>query len=179
MWYNIPCSSENPFICAVDPKTMKGPHTITLQGENISSVNIIWKHNTSGETVLSSGSLGILLLWRLQNSGEKLALERTPITDMSHFWNKSRTTLELVQRKIAWSEAEQVCVSKGGHLASITSEAEQKEVNDLLWNFKETHFWLGGYDKANDLMRGTGRGVMEQLGNSRIGDLENQKRMGK
>ena len=56
-------------------------------------------------------------------------------------------TYELFDTGYVWEEAEAYCKRLGGHLMTVTSEAEQQILNDLLE--KEggrNSYWLGGYE---------------------------------
>lgn len=46
---------------------------------------------------------------------------------------------------IDWIEAYDICKEYGGHLATITSAAEQKFIESLLRQGKKNSYWLGGY----------------------------------
>ena len=147
-WHNVGCGRQNTFICTVQPIAKEGRNSIVLEEKNISSINIWWKHNSSGE----NGTPGIHITWQLENFGKKVDTNRTMI-EGSEFWQKSMTTLQLFVRKnTSWSQAETICVRKGGHLVSITSQNEQNAVNDVLKNHHSTgkHFWLGGSDQERE-----------------------------
>lgn len=47
---------------------------------------------------------------------------------------------------LTWEEAKAACEAKGGHLATITSEEEQKKLN--LYNGGNHNLWIGGYKNA-------------------------------
>ena len=49
--------------------------------------------------------------------------------------------------KFEWlshSDAEEYCVRQGGHLASVTSAREQKEIQQIKTQSRASQFWLGG-----------------------------------
>jgi len=51
----------------------------------------------------------------------------------------------VVMNKVNWTEAEKDCTSKGGHLASIHSAAENNFVSNLA---PSKSLWIGGTDAA-------------------------------
>lgn len=51
---------------------------------------------------------------------------------------------EVFDEGLTWTEAEQKCEEKGGHLASITSENEQKQIEKLLVGKNKNGYWIGG-----------------------------------
>lgn len=56
-------------------------------------------------------------------------------------WNGH--TYQLYDEGMTWSEAKQYCESMGGHLVTITSEEEQKIVEQLLYRGLKKQYWLG------------------------------------
>lgn len=48
-----------------------------------------------------------------------------------------------------WDDAEKYCESMGGHLATITSEQEQKTVHEMIRNGTKSNYWIGGYKTAS------------------------------
>ena len=52
-----------------------------------------------------------------------------------HLFNKSKT----------WEEAKEYCEELGGHLVTITDEAEMKKVEEALKDTDIKYFWMGGY----------------------------------
>ncbi|RZF36004.1 hypothetical protein LSTR_LSTR005820, partial [Laodelphax striatellus] len=90
-----------------------------------------------------------------------------------HLWYDTVAVAELVQqcdfgwvavgrfcltavedRKLGWTEAEQECQNRGGHLASIRSEHTQHLVDNLLTHSPgygdENAYWVGATDKENE-----------------------------
>ena len=57
---------------------------------------------------------------------------------------------QFFQDRVPWEQAEKSCVAKGGHLASILSEAQQNElieaVRDEGYN---SYFWIGGRRRSS------------------------------
>ena len=48
--------------------------------------------------------------------------------------------------ELVWNEAELFCEKLGGHLATITSESEQRFINELVLEKGDKNcYWLGGY----------------------------------
>ena len=58
--------------------------------------------------------------------------------------------------ELNWTEASEFCESLGGHLVTITSEAEQKFVESLLQNHNKNFYWLGAYEDQNQWIWVTG-----------------------
>ncbi|GHU55894.1 hypothetical protein FACS1894132_12650 [Clostridia bacterium] len=48
--------------------------------------------------------------------------------------------------KMTWDEAKEFCESKGGHLATITSQEEQEFINNLMNGKPDSYYYLGGSD---------------------------------
>ena len=71
------------------------------------------------------------------------------------FWYDAQ--LVLYVDKLSWHDAEAHCVSKNGHLASVASLQDKKEVDDLISQFVSNdslqsgeYVWLGGSDASKD-----------------------------
>ncbi len=60
---------------------------------------------------------------------------------------ESEHRYEIIREAIDWDVAKAYCESKGGHLATITSEKEQKTIEKL--NEKGENLWIGGYRDDN------------------------------
>lgn len=56
---------------------------------------------------------------------------------------KKKNRYEIIDMGMSWSDAERYCESKGGHLAVITSEEEQTEIEELLKKGKKNSYWIG------------------------------------
>ena len=146
-WHDVGClGAKHPFICAVEPIAEQGERVLEVNenvlegGDNMYSVQIWWKHNSSTKT--TSEVPGIQISWQLEGSERKEENKKTVTL---------QPTLKLViTNNTTWSQAESSCVRDGGHLVSITSQEEQDEVNEVLkdqgckWNLV---FWLGGSDE--------------------------------
>ena len=50
---------------------------------------------------------------------------------------------EIFRETLTWEEAKAACEAKGGHLATITSQEEQKTIESL--NTQNSKLWIGGY----------------------------------
>lgn len=53
-------------------------------------------------------------------------------------------------KAVTWREAEEFCVSQGGHLVSINSKGEQKFVTGLTSSEMADNIWIGGYRTKED-----------------------------
>ena len=56
-----------------------------------------------------------------------------------------RSRYEVVDESMTWEEARLEAQRRGGYLATITSEEEQKNVFDLVKKGKKNFYWLGGH----------------------------------
>lgn len=54
-----------------------------------------------------------------------------------------RHKYEIFRETLTWEEAKAACEAKGGHLATITSQEEQKMIESL--NAQNSKLWIGGY----------------------------------
>ncbi|MBE6074565.1 MAG: C-type lectin domain-containing protein [Selenomonas ruminantium] len=78
---------------------------------------------------------------RVRLSREKVAAVE-PAGPQGHFGN-SRYAIYYTGGKLTWWEAESYCERLGGHLATITSQAEQDFIDQL--NTEGYRLWIGGY----------------------------------
>ena len=79
-------------------------------------------------------------------SGYKEAGSSTPLPkNTPDTWNGHR--YEVITESLTWEQAKTQCESMGGHLATITSQAEQNIITSLVSsNQKENYaYWLGAY----------------------------------
>ena len=51
---------------------------------------------------------------------------------------------------LTWKEAEKFCKTMGGHLATVTSEQEQKVIESIIKDGKKDQYWLGGSDEKKE-----------------------------
>ena len=56
---------------------------------------------------------------------------------------------EAVDELLTWAQADSEAKRRGGHLAVITSEGEQREVESVLTKGKG--YWIGGYREKDDI----------------------------
>lgn len=57
-----------------------------------------------------------------------------------------RHKYEIFHDTLTWEEAKAACEAKGGHLATITSQEEQKMIESL--NTQNSKLWIGGYKNS-------------------------------
>ena len=57
-----------------------------------------------------------------------------------------RHKYEIFRETLTWEEAKAACEAKGGHLATITSQEEQKMIESL--NTQNSKLWIGGYKNS-------------------------------
>lgn len=77
---------------------------------------------------------------RQMPSPEKLAQVKKPDSRVLFMGHK----YAIFKGKLTWWEAEAYCESMGGHLATITSQAEQDFIDNHL-NIDGARLWIGGY----------------------------------
>ena len=51
-----------------------------------------------------------------------------------------------------WNEANEFCESLGGHLVTITSQAEQTFIQNLIKDCTKNNYWLGGKRNSNSVI---------------------------
>lgn len=78
-------------------------------------------------------------------SGYRAAKEETfqPVHSVVPGTHTSR--YELIKESLTWEEAAQKCQEKGGHLATITSQAEMDQLVQMAKDQGVRYVWLGGY----------------------------------
>ena len=64
-------------------------------------------------------------------------------------YSKQDKKLKLYMEKLNFSEAEQFCVNRGGHLAPMESEERSREILNAIHDF-EDWVWLGGTNEKNE-----------------------------
>ena len=57
---------------------------------------------------------------------------------------------ELVKADVSWTEANDLCIAKGGHLATITTAEEQKQLSEMAEKAGLKYIWIGGYTSVRD-----------------------------
>ena len=145
-WWVKLCTDKCPFICTVEQATRKGPQKFVLQGDTISSINIWWKHDSTGE-ITKHFPPGIRISWKLENMEKKVGNTKIE-TERSDFWANFESVLHLFKRNHStWYEAESNCVRNGGHLVSITSQTDFDQVNEILAEPDGGWYWMGGSDE--------------------------------
>ncbi|MBQ6420375.1 MAG: VWA domain-containing protein [Clostridia bacterium] len=73
-------------------------------------------------------------------------LTGVPFTAVPVFTVQPHTArYEIIAADISWTEASDLCISRGGHLATITSQAEMEQVSALAENSGLKYLWIGGY----------------------------------
>ncbi len=54
---------------------------------------------------------------------------------------------------VSWEDARRACEEKGGHLATITSRAEQKAIRTMLKSAGKKFYWIGGYRSRSSFFK--------------------------
>jgi len=65
----------------------------------------------------------------------------------------------LFDKQMTWKDTKVYCESNGGHLATITSDAERKTVESLLDRGEKSWYWIGATDEA---VKGTYKWVTDE-----------------
>lgn len=61
---------------------------------------------------------------------------------------ENKSVYQIIDLPYTWEQAKAYCEEKGGHLATITSEEEQKAVEEAISAGTKNCYWLGGYKEA-------------------------------
>lgn len=72
----------------------------------------------------------------------------TPVETLKKTSHSSR--YEVIKDTVSWSEANQACINRGGHLATITSQSEMDQLSALAQQAGLKYVWLGGYTSVRD-----------------------------
>ncbi len=59
------------------------------------------------------------------------------------------STYEVIKQDCTWQEAVEMCEAKGGHLVTISDEAEMKKVIEALNGTELKYLWMGGYSEGD------------------------------
>ncbi len=57
---------------------------------------------------------------------------------------------EIIRSDVSWSQANEICISKGGHLATITSRDEMLELAGMCERAGVKYCWIGGYTSVRN-----------------------------
>ena len=151
-WHAVSCDSTlDSFFCRVEPKSNVGSKTLTIEGnQNMEFYQILWDHNAKNRTTRSTESYGLKISWFIvtknENEGKEIPQNRV-------LWGSKsmRPKLQYFDLNRTWYQAEEFCVSKGGHLASVNSQFEHDQLRELLKDEKKVEFvWLGGSDEEEE-----------------------------
>lgn len=63
---------------------------------------------------------------------------------------KHKSRYEAFREDKTWSEANNICMSKGGHLVTITSQQEEQQIISLVESKGIEFAWMGGYTSERD-----------------------------
>ena len=65
--------------------------------------------------------------------------------------NTSHTSrYEVIKKDITWVEAQEECIQKGGHLATITSQEEMDKLSKMADDAGIKYVWIGGYTSVRE-----------------------------
>ena len=68
-------------------------------------------------------------------------------------------TYKLFNNPVSWDLAKEICAEKGGHLVTITSEAEEKAVSDLRSKCSNPYVWIGATSESGSWKWVTGESL--------------------
>ena len=57
---------------------------------------------------------------------------------------------EIIREDVSWTEANNACIAKGGHLATITSPEEMNQLVNMCENAGVKYCWIGGYTSVRN-----------------------------
>lgn len=57
---------------------------------------------------------------------------------------------ELIKADVSWTEANDLCIAKGGHLVTITSPEEQNKIVSMAEKAGLKYIWIGGYTSVRN-----------------------------
>ena len=149
-WHAMSCATiSESFFCRVEPRTNVGSKILTIEkDQNVEFYQIFWKHSSKNRNRKGKGSYGLKILWSIDDTHEK---EEKDISESKVFRESMRPKLEYFGLNQTWHDAEEFCVSKGGHLASVNSQFEHNQLRELLKDEKKVQFvWLGGSDEEEE-----------------------------
>ena len=75
-----------------------------------------------------------------------LSFQATPV--ISQVQHTSR--YELIKGDVSWTQANNACIARGGHLATITSQEEMNELVRMCEAYGVKYCWIGGYTSVRN-----------------------------
>ncbi len=111
------------------------------------------------DTSLSQDSERRIVL-KVAGGGHRGVCDRTytpivPVTAASH-----SSRYEVIKADITWEDANRLCINKGGHLATITSKAEEDKIIAVAEASGIERLWIGGYTTNDRYGEAVGHWVM-------------------
>jgi len=82
----------------------------------------------------------------------------TPVTPVIQQQHASR--YEVIKADITWEDANRICIEKGGHLATISSKAEEDQIIAVAEQSGVERLWIGGYTTNDANNKAVGHWVM-------------------
>jgi VWFA-related protein len=120
----------------------------TLQSIYVSQKDMYCVEYTSDTTIGQYDPRDISFAFADSGCGGSVTTSFTPVQTLKKTTHTSR--YEVVKADISWEDANQACLAKGGHLATITSQAEMDQVTKLAQQAGLKYLWLGGYTSVRD-----------------------------
>ena len=157
-WNDYPGYTRLPFVCEIE----NPEHTVRFDanGGSVSTTEKTMRNGTVyGELPKASRNGYVFSGWFTEPNGGSIVIRHNIVPNQDEqtlyaHWIRvkdtpvaTRTlnghTYELFDKGKTWSEAEAFCESREGHLVTITSEQEQKLVEELLEEGAMHQYWIG------------------------------------
>ncbi|KAH3821447.1 macrophage mannose receptor 1-like [Dreissena polymorpha] len=68
----------------------------------------------------------------------------------SKLFTISQTCYELVREAVSWTDAENDCKSRGGHLVHIENDEQQNKIYEVVKQYHDDHVWIGLNDREHE-----------------------------
>lgn len=113
---------------------------------------------TSDASIPQDGERRIIAM--ISGGGYQGTCDRTytPVTPVLQQQHASR--YEVIKADITWEDANRVCIEKGGHLATISSKAEEDQIIAVAEQSGVERLWIGGYTTNDANNKAVGHWVM-------------------
>ena len=103
---------------------------------------------TSDAAVEAGTQRSISLALADEESGAELHAEVAPTAEATYGHHEHR--YELVRADVSWTQANAECIARGGHLVTITSQAEMDTITSMADAEGVRFVWMGGYTSVRD-----------------------------
>ncbi len=112
----------------------------------------------SDASIPQDAERGVLVT--VSGNGYKGYIDRTytPVVPVANQQHASR--YEVIKADITWEDANRICIEKGGHLATISSKAEEDQIIAVAEQSGVERLWIGGYTTNDHNNQAVGHWVM-------------------